>query len=142
MGDGRFAIGNAAGEAHPILGEGMSMAIQSAWLLSDQLIAHAVRRSRSSLTRSDYAALGVSYTHAWRSNFAPRLRFAAVCAHLAMRPQVAAPLLPLLQHWPGLLTRGARLAGKVRQAAVSAEPPPTGQHPHRPHLPPAPGVHP
>ena len=28
-----FRIGNAAGEAHPIIGEGMSMAMQSAWLL-------------------------------------------------------------------------------------------------------------
>ena len=32
-GDSIFRIGNAAAEAHPILGEGMSMAMQSAWLL-------------------------------------------------------------------------------------------------------------
>ncbi len=142
MGDGQFAIGNAAGEAHPILGEGMSMAIQSGWLLSDQLIAHAAPRSTSSMKRGDYAALGAIYAHTWRSHFAPRLRFAAICAHLAMRPQASAPLLPLLQRWPGLLTRGARLAGKVRQAAVSADAPTTtGLHQHRPNLPPAPGVH-
>ena len=141
MGDGQFAIGNAAGEAHPILGEGMSMAIQSGWLLSDQLITHVAQRSRSSTTRSDYSALGARYAGTWRSNFAPRLRFASLCAHLAMRPRAAAPLLPLLQRWPGLLTGGARLAGKVRQAAISAEPSTAGQRPHRTHLPPAPGVH-
>src|ERR1039457_285735 len=33
-----FLIGNAAGEAHPIVGEGISMAMQSAWLLCEQLV--------------------------------------------------------------------------------------------------------
>ena len=37
--DGRFMIGNAAAEAHPIIGEGISMAMQSAWLLCVGLIA-------------------------------------------------------------------------------------------------------
>jgi len=32
-----FAVGNAAGEAHPILGEGISMAMQSSWLLCRRL---------------------------------------------------------------------------------------------------------
>src|SRR5204862_6965987 len=31
--DGAFRIGNAAGEAHPIVGEGISMALQSAFVL-------------------------------------------------------------------------------------------------------------
>ncbi len=119
IGGGQFAIGNAAGEAHPILGEGMSMAIQSAWLLSDCLIAHRAQASEPGQWK-DWSSLGPACARAWRTNFAPRLRFAAVCAHLAMRPQAAAPLLPLLQRWPGLLTRGARIAGKVRQTAVPA----------------------
>ena len=36
--DAAFCIGNAAGEAHPIIGEGMSMAMQSAWLLCSHLL--------------------------------------------------------------------------------------------------------
>ena len=36
--DGVFLLGNAAGEAHPIVAEGISMAIQSAWLLCERLI--------------------------------------------------------------------------------------------------------
>ena len=120
QGDGQFSIGNAAGEAHPILGEGMSMAIQSAWLLSDRLIAHRTQTPASSGMRPTWSSVGSGYARAWRANFAPRLRFAAVCAHLAMRPQATAPLLPLLQRWPGLLTQGARIAGKVRQSAVPA----------------------
>lgn len=119
-GTGQFAIGNAAGEAHPILGEGMSMAIQSACLLTGQLIAH--RAQVPDTTRLHFHSLGIAYARAWHSNFAPRLRFAAVCSHLAMRPHAAAPLLQLLQRWPSLLTRGARIAGKVRQAGVPAMP--------------------
>ncbi len=119
-GPGQFAIGNAAGEAHPILGEGMSMAIQSAWLLTGHLVAK--RAEVPATTRIDFHSLGISYARAWHSNFAPRLRFAAVCSHLAMRPHAAAPLLPLLQRWPRLLTRGARISGKVRQTAVPATP--------------------
>ena len=34
QGDGVFRIGNAAGEAHPIVGEGISMAMQSAFVLA------------------------------------------------------------------------------------------------------------
>jgi flavin-dependent dehydrogenase len=37
--DGIFAVGNAAAETHPIVAEGISMAIQSAALLCEQLIA-------------------------------------------------------------------------------------------------------
>ena len=37
--EGLMRIGNAAGEAHPIIGEGMSMALQSAFMLSEHLRA-------------------------------------------------------------------------------------------------------
>ena len=36
--DGVFRIGNAAGEAHPIVGEGISMAMQSAFVLAALLV--------------------------------------------------------------------------------------------------------
>lgn len=139
--DGSFAIGNAAGEAHPILGEGMSMAIQAAWLLCDRLIAHRMTVGARSLAHSDWSSVGRDYTRAWRSSFAPRIRLAATCAHLAMRPQSATLLLPILQQWPSLLTLGARAAGKVRQAAVSASVPPTASPPATPPATPTLGVH-
>ncbi len=105
-----FAIGNAAGEAHPILGEGMSMAMQSAWLLCAQLLP---RQAEFVAGRaSPRAAHG--YARDWRRSFAPRIRTAAVCSHLAMRPGLASPLLPLLHRCPAILTAGARLGGKVR----------------------------
>jgi len=105
-----FAVGNAAGEAHPILGEGISMAIQSSWLLCRRL----ARERDALLGGADHAAVGRAYARDWRRNFAARVRWAAVLAHLAMRPRQARALLPLLRAAPNLLTITARLGGKVR----------------------------
>jgi flavin-dependent dehydrogenase len=116
--DDLFRIGNAAGEAHPIIGEGMSMALQSAWLLCAQLL-----HDKPSLGLSDSAWQREQirrYAEHWRSGFAPRLRFAAALAHIAMRPMLAKPMLSLLQRWPELLTWGAGWGGKTRCVADPA----------------------
>ncbi|MBA3564790.1 MAG: FAD-dependent oxidoreductase, partial [Gammaproteobacteria bacterium] len=110
-GEGAFSIGNAAGEAHPILGEGISMAIQSAWLLCERLIAH---RQQLMAGRAQ-SLVGRDYAQSWHKSFAPRIRMAAVLAHLAMRPSAAGVLLPLLHRCPRILTTSARLGGKVRR---------------------------
>ena len=105
-----FAIGNAAGEAHPILGEGISMAMQSAWLLCRRVV-----RERDALVGgAAEAAIAREYGRDWRRHFASRVRWAAVLAHLAMRPDQARPLLPMLRAAPSLLTAAARLGGKVK----------------------------
>jgi menaquinone-9 beta-reductase len=101
-----FFIGNAAGEAHPIIAEGISMAIQSAALLCRQLIA-----------RKDYDAAGEAYSSDWAGAFSLRIQSASVFAHLAMRPKANAIVRPLLRTFPSLLTLGARFAGKARRAA-------------------------
>ncbi|MEP6964130.1 MAG: NAD(P)/FAD-dependent oxidoreductase [Polaromonas sp.] len=113
--DDLFRIGNAAGEAHPIIGEGMSMAIQSAWLLCAALLRPA--SGEGARDDAQWQAKVRKHYHAqWRRHFAPRLRLAAVFAHVAMRPAVCAPLLAGLSYWPSLLTQGARWAGKIRCA--------------------------
>jgi flavin-dependent dehydrogenase len=86
--DGPFRIGNAAGEAHPIIGEGMSMAMQSAWLLC----AHLLDTGRTGNASADAVQrdVGRRYPQAWRRAFGPRLQFAAAFAHTAMRPASAA----------------------------------------------------
>jgi len=117
-GDGTFRIGNAAGEAHPIIGEGMSMALQSAWLLCAQLL-HAKPGQDLADPAWQREQMRI-YAAQWRSAFAARLRFAAALAHVAMRPMLAKPLLALLQRWPGLLTLGAGWGGKTRCAADPA----------------------
>lgn len=105
---GIFLVGNAAGEAHPVVAEGISMAMQSAWLLAEQLTAWRSRPRRQ--TRVE--AVGTAYGRAWRRNFGPRVLTAAAVAAWAMRPAAVAGALPLLRRLPALLTWGARLSGK------------------------------
>jgi flavin-dependent dehydrogenase len=107
-----FLVGNAAGEAHPIIGEGMSMAMQAAWLLSDCLLRQPQVLRDADLQRM----LLRDYAKTWRAHFAPRMRLAAAFAHAAMRPAVARAMLPVLRTWPGILTRAAHRSGKVSPA--------------------------
>ena len=48
--DGLFLLGNAAGKAHPVVAEGISMAMQSAWLLADCLGAPRARGGAPSIS--------------------------------------------------------------------------------------------
>jgi flavin-dependent dehydrogenase len=114
-GDALFLVGNAAGEAHPLIGEGISMALQSSWLLCRLLEAHGAALATGA-PESLQRRLWGEYTKAWRRQFAPRIRLAAVLARLAMRPSLAGPLWPLLRHAPGLLTQAARGSGKASLA--------------------------
>lgn len=111
--DGIFRVGNAAGEAHPILGEGMSMALQSGALLASVLLGN----TGNAAVPPDAAVqveLQRRYASAWRKAFLPRLRLAALLAHMAMRPDSAGFLMHLLRIWPALLTHAARWGGKTR----------------------------
>jgi flavin-dependent dehydrogenase len=109
--DAIFRIGNAAAEAHPIIGEGMSMAMQSAWLLSK----HLTGGLRPGLNDVDWQrAVGKGYARDWHRQFAGRFRLASALAHMAMRPRWASPLMSLIRIWPSLLPLGARWGGKTR----------------------------
>jgi flavin-dependent dehydrogenase len=115
---GVFVVGNAAGEAHPVVAEGISMAMQSAWLLTERLKHH-----RQELGNRELAdRIGRDYAAAWRRAFAPRIHAAAAIAHWAARPRLVAATAPLVGRFPQLLTLGARLAGKA--TVVVPEPPP------------------
>jgi flavin-dependent dehydrogenase len=108
-----FLVGNAAGEAHPILGEGISMALHGARLLAEHL------RERSVLDADSLGQAQARYARAWRSRLAGRIHLSRLVVALAMRPGLAPALLPLLQRWPGLLSLLARAGGKT-QFAVAA----------------------
>lgn len=110
--DDLFRIGNAAGEAHPIIGEGISMALQSAWLLSAQLLN--VQNNDKIHMATWQRKVASVYATEWRQCFAPRLRYAAIFANIAMRPAFVLSLFALMRLWPGMLTLGAQLSGKVR----------------------------
>jgi flavin-dependent dehydrogenase len=118
--DAVFRVGNAAGEAHPILGEGMSMALQSAALLSSYLLERQTEVRAPDAVQQ--AKIARQYAAAWRNEFAPRLRLAAAFANLAMHPETAVLLMHLVKAWPGLLTKGARWGGKARLPARLALP--------------------
>jgi 2-polyprenyl-6-methoxyphenol hydroxylase-like FAD-dependent oxidoreductase len=114
---GGFAVGNAAGEAHPILGEGISMAIQGAFLLCARL----EQRRDELLAGAPQDDVARRYARDWRRAFGARLRWAALFAGLAVRPR-ARTLLPLLGRCPSLLTAAAIVGGKVRRAPTSTVP--------------------
>jgi flavin-dependent dehydrogenase len=95
--DGVFFVGNSAGEAHPIIAEGISMAIQASGLLAKLLIAG----------RED------EYARAWHDRFATRIRAAALFAHLAMRDDSRTICRAVIARFPRILDWGARLSGKM-----------------------------
>ena len=109
--DGVFAVGNRAGEAHPVVAEGISMAIQAAWVLCRRLIA--AREALVDPIARD--RLGDAYRAEWRRQFAPRIYAAALFANLAMRPATHVVLRPVLKRLPRLLTVAASISGKVNR---------------------------
>jgi flavin-dependent dehydrogenase len=109
---GAFRVGNAAGETHPLIGEGISMALQSSALLANLLTQQAA----SSIDAYRVGAIKQRYATSWRAAFGSRMRLASVYAHLAMHPTLATATRRLLRRWPSLLTHAARLVGKDRRA--------------------------
>lgn len=95
--DGIFFTGNIAGEAHPVIAEGISMAIQSSGLLARLLIT----------CRSE------AYAREWTRRFGFRIHAASLFAHLAMNSAGRLAGLAMLSTAPRLLDVGARLSGKM-----------------------------
>jgi 2-polyprenyl-6-methoxyphenol hydroxylase-like FAD-dependent oxidoreductase len=112
---GIFRVGNASGESHPLIGEGISMALQSSKLLVESLLSHVNPLSNARAL----SAAHLAYAKAWRESFLPRLRIATLYAHVAMRAPLAASVGGWLRQWPQLLTTGARLAGKAQHVRLS-----------------------
>jgi flavin-dependent dehydrogenase len=100
--DGIARVGNAAGEAHPLVAEGISMAIQSSWLLAQ------------AWPRLD------DYARAWRSTFAARIRASSMFAALTVPPVRSRASIAVLERMPSVLTMGARWSGKARMPRIPA----------------------
>lgn len=108
---GVFFVGNSAGEAHPIVAEGISMAMQSGWLLAQTLMKH--QQSLDNEHWIDNA--GKDYSQLWSKHFSGRIHAAAVFAHCAMHKRSQALILPIIRCFPRLLSLGAKLSGKIQQ---------------------------
>jgi flavin-dependent dehydrogenase len=106
---GTFLVGNAAGEAHPVIAEGIGMAMQSARQLCKRLTAEPT--AELSMEMADRASR--DYVAAWQRAIAPRVRAGGLIADWAMRPAAVALAVPILQLVPGVLTLGARFSGKA-----------------------------
>ena len=113
--DGIFAVGNAAGEAHPLVAEGISMAIQSAYLLCTRLTREGDAASAPRLQ-----AIAQEYRRDWRRNFARRVHASALFAQIAVRPVTAGIATALLARAPSMLTLGAYIAGKAQRPIIAA----------------------
>jgi flavin-dependent dehydrogenase len=101
--DGVFTVGNAAGEPHSVVGEGITMALRSAALLCAPLGAALARRFSTQAER----AVARSYARAWQLELACKLWASARLAAVAMQP--ASPAGKLLACAPAMLTLAARL---------------------------------
>lgn len=115
---GVFPVGNAAAEAHPIVAEGISIAIQSAALLVETLgpFSHAAS------TPTALAAAHLQYERRWRRNFAPRLHAAALYALLFMQPLPTHLAVASMRLFPSLLRIGAAWSGKSHRLQFGADP--------------------
>jgi len=107
-----FFVGNAAGEAHPLVAEGISMAIQSARLAASMLLA--TRR----LDPETIDEAGRRYASEWRTNFTARLRASSAFATLLVAPATRRAGIGLIAAVPAALTLGARWSGKARSLAL------------------------
>jgi flavin-dependent dehydrogenase len=101
-----FRVGNAAGESHPVIAEGISMALQSGWLLASELACapcgHAGRQ-----------VAGRRYQAAWKGLFSTRVYAAATVAQIVLRPGSTALMRAAVRNFPQALTLGAQLSGKT-----------------------------
>jgi flavin-dependent dehydrogenase len=104
---GIFRVGNLAGESHPIIAEGISMALQSGWLLAAELTRAAARDASPEDVARRYRAV-------WRGQFALRIRVASAVTQLAINPVLAEGMRRVVRAFPAALVWGATLSGKTK----------------------------
>jgi flavin-dependent dehydrogenase len=102
-----FGVGSVAGESHPIIAEGISMALQSGWLLASELARIA------EWNRDGRELAGQRYAAVWHKQFPLRILTASMLAGLATRPLTAGLMHRFVSAFPASLFVGARLSGKV-----------------------------
>lgn len=110
---GVFRAGNAAAEAHPLIAEGIAMAIQSGFLLAQAIAA------QRGLSERALADAGREYERAWRRQFAGRVRASMAFAALTLSPVASGFSREVLRRFPGTLTLGALFSGKARNLSTA-----------------------
>jgi flavin-dependent dehydrogenase len=112
--DGTFAVGNAMGEAEPSVAEGITMAIQSAWVLTGLML-----QSHRTHAGDERAQIAAAYAAAYQQHFARRIRWSAVVGQLTMNMGAARAAAALMSCAPALLRLGAAWSGKKGKFATA-----------------------
>ena len=89
--------GDSAGLIHPLCGNGMAMAIQSAKIASELINVYFKEG------KSDRTVLEKDYTLKWRRTFGKRIRTGRRLQKLLMSPVIAGMLFSLASRSPGIL---------------------------------------
>jgi flavin-dependent dehydrogenase len=105
-----FRAGNAAAEAHPIVAEGIGMALQSGRLLAEELLR------LDDLSPASRAGASRRYAAQSLRRLAPRVLAAAAFARLALSDPGRALAAEAIARMPILLSGGALLSGKRAEA--------------------------
>ncbi len=106
--DGRFFVGNAAGEVHALIGEGMTLA-----LCAGQLLGRVISDHRAALAGGeDLAVVGEAYRDRWLDRFGSRLHAGNAFSQVLMRPLLSAVAATYLHAFPDVLNQCIRWSGK------------------------------
>jgi flavin-dependent dehydrogenase len=108
--DGVFCAGNAAGEAHPMIAEGISMALRSGYLVGGILGQSSPRDALANAR-----AIGMEYSRQWRRLCAPGIRVAAAFEWVTRVAR--GPTAYVVDALPQVLTLGAYWSGKSAMEA-------------------------
>jgi len=95
--------GDSAGMIHPLCGNGMGMAIRSAYLASELIVKYL----KKEISRD---ALEKSYIYTWNKVFRRRLKFGHLAAWLFNHTGIIEFCMPLLKIFPGILPRIIRFS--------------------------------
>ncbi|WP_378187885.1 NAD(P)/FAD-dependent oxidoreductase [Aquimarina sp. W85] len=94
-----FMLGDAAGMIHPLCGNGMAMAIQSAQLLCQTLIENTTYNT------FDRSAIESSYKRAWKKQFSNRLAMGSLLQSVVLNPYLQRLGYYLGNSFPSTLTK-------------------------------------
>lgn len=109
--DDIFRVGNVAGEAHPIIAEGIAMALQSGWILAGHLSQF------DCWDKSSRHKAGRAYSRSWRRQFSTRIKLATLISMLATSTVGRDIMQKVVGQFPAVLSLGALMSGKTRKLA-------------------------
>ncbi|RZJ27641.1 MAG: FAD-dependent oxidoreductase, partial [Flavobacterium sp.] len=97
IGNHILMLGDAAGLIHPLCGNGMAMAMHSAKIASESIIAQSDNFNRNLLEKQ--------YARAWYAHFNTRMRSGRMLSKALLHPKLSRMLLGTVKTFPSLLPK-------------------------------------